>query len=224
VFQKPVRRIRWVTAVSAARHCGRCHHRHRPINTPGNARPGRCVGSDHGVRTRRDREPPSSLRSLPNTRKRLAAFKAAQAKGEDEESPQANCVPPACGDHEPAYPIELLFTSGKVTIVIEAYSQTRRIFPGRPQHPDDPDLTYNGHSIGHWAGDTLVVDSVGFTPDTALGPVRDTATATRCTIVERFRLTAPDTLEVVTTVDDASAHQALLQHEGAEAPSRLGHS
>jgi hypothetical protein len=29
------------------------------------------------------------------------------------------------------------------------------------KHPDDPDLTFNGHSIGHWEGDTLVVDTVG---------------------------------------------------------------
>ena len=142
----------------------------------------------------------------PEYAQKLADFKAAQAKGEDEESPQANCVPPGMpGIMNQPYPMELLFTPGKVTIVIEAYSQTRRIFLDGRKHPDDPDLTYNGHSVGHWDGDTLVVDSVGFTPDTALGPSQGYRHSDRMHIVERFRLTAPDTMEVVTTVDDPKA-------------------
>jgi len=32
---------------------------------------------------------------------------------------------------------------------------------GRP-HPTDLDPSYGGHSVGHWEGDTLVVDTVGF--------------------------------------------------------------
>jgi hypothetical protein len=137
---------------------------------------------------------------------KLTAFKAAQAKGEDVESPQANCVPPGMpGIMNQPYPMELLFTPGKVTIIIEAYSQTRRIFMDGRKHPDDPDLTYNGHSIGHWDGDTLVVDSVGFTPDTALGPSQGYRHSDQMHIVERFRLTAPETMEVVTTIDDAKA-------------------
>jgi hypothetical protein len=35
----------------------------------------------------------------------------------------------------------------------------------RPRaHPEDPDLTIHGHSIGHWDGETLVVDTVGILP------------------------------------------------------------
>jgi len=39
---------------------------------------------------------------------------------------------------------------------------------GRP-HPKDLDSSYFGHSIGHWEGDTLVVDVVGFNDETWLG-------------------------------------------------------
>jgi hypothetical protein len=159
-----------------------------------------------GVRTRPGPGMPEPPALTPEYAQKLAAFKAAQAKGEDQETPQANCVPPGMpGIMNQPYPMELLFTPGKVTIVIEAYSQTRRIFmDGRP-HPDDPDLTYNGHSIGHWDGDTLVVDSVGFTPDTALGPSQGYRHSDQMHIVERLRLTAPDTMEVVTTIDDPKA-------------------
>jgi hypothetical protein len=38
----------------------------------------------------------------------------------------------------------------------------RQIFmDGRP-HPKDLDPTWLGHSIGHWEGDTLVIDTVGY--------------------------------------------------------------
>ena len=124
-----------------------------------------------GARSRPGPGMPEQPSLTPEYAQKLADFKARQAQGEDQETPQANCVPPGMPAimNQP-YPMELLFTPGKVTIVIEAYSQTRRIFMDGRKHPDDPDLTYNGHSIGRWDGDTLVVDSVGFTPDTALGP------------------------------------------------------
>ncbi|HEV2701117.1 MAG TPA: hypothetical protein VGV09_05780 [Steroidobacteraceae bacterium] len=159
-----------------------------------------------GVRTRPGAGRPEQPALTPEYAQKLAAFKAAQAQGDDQETPQANCVPPGMPAimNQP-YPMELLFTPGKVTIVIEAYSQTRRIFTDGRKHPEDPDLTYNGHSIGHWEGDTLVVDSVGFTPDTALGPSQGYRHSDQMHIVERFRLSAPDTMEVVTTIDDPKA-------------------
>jgi hypothetical protein len=40
---------------------------------------------------------------------------------------------------------------------------------GRP-HPEDPDLTFHGHSTGKWDGDTLVIESVGFAEQNRLAP------------------------------------------------------
>ncbi len=156
------------------------------------------------------RRPPEELPLTPEYAAKAAAFKKGEAeklaKGETPDVDSANCVPPGLPDvMTQPYPMELLFTPGKVTIVIEAYSQTRRIFLDGRKHPEDPDLTYNCHSIGHWEGDALVVDSVGFTPDTALGPGQGYRHSDQMHIVERFRLTAPDTMEVVTTIDDPKA-------------------
>ena len=40
---------------------------------------------------------------------------------------------------------------------------------GQPcRHPLDPDPTYMGHSIGHWEGSTLVVDTVGLVESTPI--------------------------------------------------------
>ena len=62
------------------------------------------------------------------------------------------------------YPMEFLLTPGKVTIVIEAYTQVRHIYTDGRALPDDPDLKFHGTSVGRWEGNALVVDSIGFSP------------------------------------------------------------
>jgi hypothetical protein len=59
------------------------------------------------------------------------------------------------------YPIEFLFTPGRVTTHHEAWMQMRTIWTDGRKHPEDWDPTFYGHSIGHWEGATLVVDTVG---------------------------------------------------------------
>lgn len=44
----------------------------------------------------------------------------------------------------------------------------RLIYTDGRSHPEDVDTSYFGHSIGHWEGDTLVVDVVGLNDDTML--------------------------------------------------------
>ena len=98
------------------------------------------------------------------------------------------------------YPMEFLLTPGKVTIVIEAYTQVRHIYTdGRPL-PADPDLEFHGTSIGRWEGDTLVVETVGFSPLTQIE--RGVPHGDKMKIVERFQLTAPDTMSIQTTITD----------------------
>jgi hypothetical protein len=65
--------------------------------------------------------------------------------------------------------LEILFTPGRVTMLGESDgNRLRRIYTdGRP-HPDISDPTFHGHSIGHWEGDTLVVDTVDILPEVAL--------------------------------------------------------
>jgi len=65
--------------------------------------------------------------------------------------------------------LEFAFTPGRVTILGEMDgNRLRRIYTdGRP-HPDDPDPTFHGHSIGHWDGTTLVVDTIAVLPQSLL--------------------------------------------------------
>lgn len=102
----------------------------------------------------------------------------------------------------PRLPIEIMATPGKVTMLIEEFTNFRQVFMGE-QHPasDEIDPSYMGHSVGRWEGDTLVVDTVGLTERTALDPV-GTPHSDQLHIVERFRRIAEDKLELVVLVED----------------------
>jgi hypothetical protein len=93
--------------------------------------------------------------------------------------------------------LEILFTPGRVTILGEFDgNRLRRIYTdGRP-HPADPDPTFNGHSIGHWEGQTLVVDTVGLLPQNYLPIGQAVALPNNgdMHIEERIQLVAPNKL------------------------------
>ena len=146
--------------------------------------------------------PPQQVVLTPKYAAMLKAFQEAPT----QDTPMANCVPPGMpGIMLQPYPIEILFTPGMVTIIAEAFSQVRHVYTDGRKHPDDPDLTFDGHSIGHWEGDTLVVDTVGFTPDTPLGMNMGTRHSSKMHIVERFHLRDPNKLELTMTIDDPEA-------------------
>ena len=158
---------------------------------------GRAGGGAAGGRAGGAAAGPQLTPAYAEKRQQLSARSA-----EDNES--ANCLPPGMpGIMGQPYPMEFLLTPGKVTIVIEAYTQVRHIYTdGRPL-PSDPDPKFFGTSVGRWEGDTLVVDTVGFSPLTQLAAT--TPHSDKMRITERFRLTAPDVMTVDTTVTDPDA-------------------
>jgi len=147
--------------------------------------------------------PPRRLQPLSLTPEYEAKRKDLMAHA-DQDNQSANCLPPGMpGIMAQPYPMEFLLTPGQVTIVIEAYSETRHIYTdGRPM-PDDPDPTFFGTSIGHWEGDTLVVKTVGFSTQTEIEP--HVAHSDKMQILEKFRLLDPNTMSIETTVTDPEA-------------------
>ena len=63
----------------------------------------------------------------------------------------------------------------------------RTIHLGLAEHPQDLTPSTEGHSIGHWEGDTLVVDTVGFSSN-AMIPIQEILHSDQMHIVERFRI------------------------------------
>ena len=77
----------------------------------------------------------------------------------------------------------------------------RTIYLNMKNHPKDVKLSRAGHSIGHWEGDVLVVDTARFLPGVLNGPVRN---SDQLHVVERFSLD-PKTMKLTRTyeADDA---------------------
>ena len=157
------------------------------------------------------RPPPGAARPAPP--KLTPAYAAQYAKylAENRKTPglnfvsdQASCVPPGLPQSmtEP-YPIEFLFTPGRVTILIETDHLIRRIYTDGRSLPEDPDPTYQGSSVGHWEGDTLVVETSAIVDSTS--PMQGiNGHSDKFHVTERIRLVQPDMLAITTTrVDPA---------------------
>ena len=107
----------------------------------------------------------------PDAQARLDAYNESIREHGPDQQAQAQCLPPGIpGLMQQPYPIEILYSPGRVTIITEAYQQVRRIYTDGRELPEDPDLFFNGNSVGHWEGDTLVIESNGFHLSTNLAP------------------------------------------------------
>ena len=65
------------------------------------------------------------------------------------------------------YPIQIITTPGQMTWVHEVNRNQRWIYMDEKQ-PANPPKTYLGHSVGHWEGDTLVIDTIGLNDKTRI--------------------------------------------------------
>jgi hypothetical protein len=146
--------------------------------------------------------PPAQPQLTPVAAEKLAAFRAKQAAEGVDQYAQAHCIPPGMpGIMRQPYPIEILFTPGRVTIFAETYSQARRIYTDGRALPEDPDTLFNGTSVGRWDGDTLLVETAGFSElagDIGAGIPH----GPNMKIAERIWMERPGVLRIETTITD----------------------
>lgn len=93
--------------------------------------------------------------------------------------------------------MEFLFTPGRVTILGESDgNRLRRIYTDGRAHADDGELTFHGHSVGHWEGDALVVETVNILPQTYLAVSEAVGVPNNgdMKVLERVHLAEPDIL------------------------------
>lgn len=119
----------------------------------------------------------------------------------------SNCMPPGMPQMmgTAQYPIEFLFTPGRVTTHHEAWMQWRNIYTDGRGHPEDLEPGIFGHSIGRWEGDTLVVETVGIKTITEMG--QGMKHSEQLKITERIGLSKddPDLLVINMTIEDPLA-------------------
>jgi hypothetical protein len=136
--------------------------------------------------------------------KRLKSY----AEGHPFAKMSARCLPggvPQMMQPPPQLPIEIVETPGQVTILFESLT-TFRIIHMNETHPEDPDPTFMGNSVGRWDGDTLVVDTIGLKDITTVDDLIPHSEALH--VVERLRRTGPDTMEDLATVEDPKVFTA----------------
>ena len=94
----------------------------------------------------------------------------------------------------------------RVYILTTSNAMTYRIIymDGR-EHPKNLTPSYFGHSVGHWEGDTLVVDSVGYN-DVSWQNRDGLPTTDKLHLVERFTRRDMNTLDYKVTIDDPGAY------------------
>ena len=104
---------------------------------------------------------------------------------------------------------EIVVTPEVVIMTFDQGSSIRHIYTDGRGHPMDDWYDtgimprWNGHSIGHWEGDTLVVETIGIIPgyfDQTNPPFSD-----KLHVVERIRLINHDWLEDQMTLTDPDA-------------------
>jgi hypothetical protein len=120
-----------------------------------------------------------------------ALARAETWKAEDEMTLQRVCQPPSIVySVQGPFPFEIDQTRDLIVFRYEYYDQVRLIFlDGRSHPPADAPHTKMGHSIGHWEGDELVVDTTHIAASTITNNGLDHSANIH--MVERYKLT-PD--------------------------------
>jgi len=126
--------------------------------------------------------------------------------------PEGYCLPPG-GPRMMAtpYPAEIiqLPEQKRVIMIFEGAAHIwREIFMDGREHPKGDALnpTYLGHSVGHYEGDALVVDVVGFNEATWLDYFGHPHTD-QLHVIERFTRPNKGTLHYEATIDDPGAYK-----------------
>ena len=126
----------------------------------------------------------------------------------DKDDPTVHCLPTAFGTLNVSLfdvgAVGQIVQSPKFVVMLTETFHGFQIIPtdGRP-HRDTVPPSYRGDAVGHWDGDTLVVDKTNFTPNTwisAEGRVSFHSDALH--IVERYHRVDAKTLEIEATLED----------------------
>jgi hypothetical protein len=105
-------------------------------------------------------------RALLKLTDKAAAAQAAYDEN-SEENPELRCIgrpTPAMIIYTDLYPMEITFDEDEQTIIIRGQfmDQRRVVYMDGRSHPPATERFHEGHSIGRWEGDTLVVDTRNF--------------------------------------------------------------
>jgi len=120
---------------------------------------------------------------------------------------RSSCMPagvPGFMAYGGANPVYFVQTPKQVWMVYSGDAQVRRIYLDLP-HSEHPKPSWYGESVGHYEGDTLVIDTIGQNARTVVDPYRTPHTE-KLHVVERWKMVENgQAMDVTFTVDDPDA-------------------
>ncbi len=152
-------------------------------------------------------EPPMTPWGLERFKAVKSSFGSHMYPLEETNDPVLHgCFPPGVPRvYMHPFPFQFIQTTGEIVMLFEVDSLRREIYTdGKPRDPDLLPL-WMGSSVGHWEGDTLVVDTNNFNDKTWLDRIGHPH-SDQLRVIERFRRTAHDHLVDDITIDDPKAY------------------
>src|SRR6266852_1092001 len=123
-----------------------------------------------------------------------------------KDSPRAHCLPDPFPYYHMVDLARIVQTPGLIVILYQGNTNSvhRTIFTDGRKLPVDPNPTWMGYSVGHWEGDTLVVDTAGFNDQSWLD-IEGHPHTEALRITERFRRRDFGHMDFEMTIDDPKA-------------------
>jgi hypothetical protein len=123
-----------------------------------------------------------------------------------KDDPHARCLPDTfLRAYGLPHMMKFVQTPGLLVQLDEWNAMYRQIYTDNRALPDDPTPSWNGYSSGKWAGDRLVVQTIGFRDDLWLDLAGSFLTSA-AKVTEEFRRPDFGHLEIRVTVDDPRAY------------------
>jgi len=121
------------------------------------------------------------------------------------ENPVALCLPPGPTVRAMMAMVKIVQTRSLIVMLYESGILDRQIFMDGRALSKDPNPTWMGYSVGHWDGDTLVVESAGFNDKTWLD-LTGHPHSEELRVTERFTRRDFGHMQLQMTIDDPQAY------------------
>jgi len=120
------------------------------------------------------------------------------------DSPEAQCIPmPTPGVIVAPYLNEIVIEDDRVLIRNERYNLERIVYTDGRAHPENVEPMNQGHSVGRWEGNVLVIDTVAFEPHRSPILGRGVESGSQKHVTERYALSEDGTsIEVEFVLED----------------------
>lgn len=134
-----------------------------------------------------------------------ALWETRYLKNDMKDDPEGFCLPPGVPRmfYTP-YPLQIYQMPDRILFVYEGGAHVWRLvwMDGRKlPNPDDVNPTYLGYSVGHWDGDTLVIETLGFNDRTWLD-ASGHPHGEKLKVTEKLTRTDFNNIKIEATIDD----------------------